>query len=312
MGADREVIPFTTKEAWLEARANDITSTEIAALFGISPYITKYELWHNKKNKSLGSIGENERMKWGTRLQESIAGGIADDNEWLVTPIKDYERLKDLRIGASYDFHFMTKIGKDYDEGILEIKNVDAMAFKDGWLVDGDNVEAPPHIELQVQQQLLVSGRKVAYIGALVGGNRVVLIKRLPDEIIFTSIKEVVETFWHSIENNIEPEPDFKRDAEFIAKLYNKADKDSVIYADQEITDLALLYRHAQQAEKVAGGQKDEYKAKILLKIGRTAQVLSDSFTITASEVAPKHVEAFDKKGFRNFRINFKKDGIND
>ena len=29
---------------------------------------------------------------------------------------------------------------------ILEIKNVDSLAFKEGWIVDGEDVQAPPHI----------------------------------------------------------------------------------------------------------------------------------------------------------------------
>ena len=43
-----ETIPYTTEAAWLAARTHDLTSTEIAALFGCSPYLTKFELWHRK------------------------------------------------------------------------------------------------------------------------------------------------------------------------------------------------------------------------------------------------------------------------
>lgn len=308
----RESITPKDKEHWLKLRMEDITSTESPALFGISPYMTLFELWHTKKNKDLSGIGENERMKWGTRLQKSIAGGIGEDNGWNVEPFEAYVRICDLRIGSSFDYRFLLPGVDDDMSCILEIKNVDSLAFKEGWMIDGDNVEAPPHIELQVQHQLLVSGYETAYIGALVGGNRVVLIKRGVDEQIHESIKAKVKAFWRSIEEGIEPEPDFKRDADFIAKLYGKAEKDSVAYADQEITDLAMLYQHAAAAEKVAENQKKEYKAKILTKIGTTAKIMSDQFTITANEVPPTRVEAFEKKGFRNFKINFKKEAIHE
>lgn len=305
----REVIPFTNEEAWLKERAKDVTSTEVAALFGISPYITKYELWHRKKNQELGQFEPNERMKWGTRLQESIARGIAEDHGWTIREKKEYIRISELRIGSSFDYEIHHN---GWPESLLEIKNVDGLAFKEGWLVDGENVEAPPHIELQVQHQLLIAEYGTAFIGALVGGNKVVLIKREADKEIHEEIKKKVSEFWKSIEDNQEPEPDFKRDADFIARLYGKAEKDSVAYADQEITDLAMLYRHAMEAEKVATAQKKEYKAKILTKIGTTSKVMSDSFTISANEVQPTHVEAFDKPGYRNFRITFKGDKIND
>ena len=41
-----EVITTTSQEHWLEIRKTDVTSTESAALFGMSPYMTHYDLWH--------------------------------------------------------------------------------------------------------------------------------------------------------------------------------------------------------------------------------------------------------------------------
>src|SRR3990167_4888783 len=189
-----QVITPKSKGEWLELRTKDITSTEIGALFGFSPYLTAFELWHRKKEGLVVSIDENERMKWGTRLQDSIANGIAQDNVWKVRRMDEYIRIPSLKIGSSFDFSIECETN-----GLLEIKNVDSLAFKDGWLVDGDNIEAPPHIELQGQHQLLVSGRQYAYIGALVGGNTVKLIRRQVDEAIHAKIKTAAADFWKSI-----------------------------------------------------------------------------------------------------------------
>lgn len=41
---NRETIHHDTEEAWLAARKRDVTSTESAALFGMSPYLTAFEL----------------------------------------------------------------------------------------------------------------------------------------------------------------------------------------------------------------------------------------------------------------------------
>lgn len=60
-----EVIQIESREQWLAARAKDITSTEIAALYGLSPYITEFELFHNKRDGVRTQITENERMTWG-------------------------------------------------------------------------------------------------------------------------------------------------------------------------------------------------------------------------------------------------------
>ena len=161
-----EYFQSLTREEWLERRVDDITSTEISALFGLSPYMTEFELWHNKKNRTVVALEPNDRIKWGTRLEASIAAGIAEDQGWQLSIMSKYMRDTEMWLGSSFDFG----IG---DDGILEIKNVDALQFREKWTVDGDNIEAPPHIEMQLQQQLMITGRKYAYIGALVGGNQV-------------------------------------------------------------------------------------------------------------------------------------------
>ena len=72
-----EIIETRDKEHWLALRSVDVTSTEVSALFGANQYLTKYELWHRKKAGKVVKIEENNFMKWGTRLQDSIAAGIA-------------------------------------------------------------------------------------------------------------------------------------------------------------------------------------------------------------------------------------------
>lgn len=303
-----EIIHPSDEAHWLSLRKQDVTSTEVAALFGISPYITAFELWHRKHDNLDVEFDVNERMKWGTRLQDSIAQGIADDNAWKIRRMTEYIRDPELRAGASFDFEFHS-LGDD--EGILEIKNVDSLAFKDGWLVDGDDVQAPPHIELQVQQQLMLSGRSAAYIGALIGGNRVVLIKREPDREVIQAIRKKIGEFWTSVCEHREPTPDFGRDSDFIARLYAFAEPGSVFNADDRVSKLAFAYKQAAQAVKEATEKKDAAKAEILTLVGSAEKVIGETFTISAGLTGPTRIEAYDRKGFRNFKISWKKEKPN-
>ena len=97
-----EIIPFTTEEAWLQARQRDVTSTESAALFGMSPYVTRYDLWHRKRSGTAPEFKTNDRMKWGNRLEAAIAHGIAEEQGWEIRPMKEYMRDPDARMGSSY------------------------------------------------------------------------------------------------------------------------------------------------------------------------------------------------------------------
>src|SRR3989304_3721530 len=92
------------KEQWLEERTKDITSTDIAALFGISPWTTAYELWYRKKDRLIVEIEENQRMKWGLRLQDAIAAAIAEEQGWHIRRMDEYGRIPELRVGSSFDF----------------------------------------------------------------------------------------------------------------------------------------------------------------------------------------------------------------
>jgi putative phage-type endonuclease len=322
-----ETIHPRDEKHWLELRKQDVTSTETAALFGISPYMTAFELYHRKHDNLNVEFEPNERVKWGSRLQDSIAAGIAEDQKWKIRRMTEYIRDTDLRMGASFDFQFNWGerippnrklsdpplgvpecVGEIIQHvGILEIKNVDSLAFRDGWIVDGENVEAPPHIEIQVQQQLALSGFKVAYIGALIGGNRVVLIKREPDAKVIEAIRHRIKEFWDSVAKGIEPKPDFSRDADFIGTLFSYAEPGRVITADDKISALATQYRRAADEAKAAEEKKDAARAEILTLIGDAEKVIGPWGTISAGLVGPKHVE-YDAKGYRTFRINWKKE----
>lgn len=302
---ERISIKPESEQAWLTLRTQDITSTDAAALFGISPYLTPFELWHRKKAGTVVELEASERMRWGSRLQDAIAAGICKDNNWPEYRRKDeYVRWPVTRMGSSFDF----EIAVNGDMPLLEIKNVDSLAFKEGWLIDGDSVEAPPHIELQVQHQLAVADRKKAYIGALIGGNRVVLIERDRDDQVIAALLARTKQFWDTIDNNIEPEPDFQKDAEFINRLYRYAHPGKVFNADgnELLQTLAVNYKKAADAAKTLQAEKDGYKAQMLTIIGDAAKVIASGFTISCGLIGPAHVE-FDRAGYRDFKVFTKK-----
>lgn len=302
------IIPSDEKH-WLELRKQDVTSTETAALFGISPYMTMFELWHRKHDKIEVAFEVNERMRWGTRLQDSIAAGVAEDQGWTIRRMTEYLRDPELNMGASFDFSIEKATVPDWPKdslGILEVKNVDSLAFKEGWLIDGDDVQAPTHIEVQVQQQLALSGCKIAFIGALIGGNRVVLIKREPDPAVVGAIKGAIKAFWESVANHQAPQPDFAKDSDLIARLYSFAEPGKVFNADERVSKLAFAYKQAGIEEKAAKEKKDASKAEILTIIGDAEKVLGEWGSISAGMIGPCHVE-YDREGYRNFKPSWKK-----
>lgn len=296
----RQTLAPKDKQDWLQMRSRNINSTEVAALFNMSPYVTLFELWHRKKDAVIDTIEETERMRWGTRLESAIAHGVAEDNDWSVEPMKSYTELPDLRLGSSFDFAIMP-------DGILEIKNVDGLAFKNGWEIDEDGtIEAPPHIELQVQTQLLVSDRKYAYIAALVGGNTVALIHREPDEAIQKQIIKKVTEFWASIESGQEPTPDWIKDAEYITGLLQHAEPNKMAQPTPAVDDLVRQYKEATEKEKTAGQEKDALKAQILMYMQDAEKIKGETYSISAG-IVPEAPISYTRKSYRSFRVSYKK-----
>lgn len=297
-----QILDYDSKEEWLNLRMNDVTSTEVSALFGLSPYMTEFELWHNKSNKENILINENERMKWGTRLEEPIARGIAEDQGWEAQEFKKYIRHDKIRAGSSFDFFIKNEEG----EGILEIKNVDWLQFQQKWSVDGDTVEAPYHIELQAQHQLLITGKKFLYIGALVGGNETILIRREPDSDIQDMIEIKVNNFWQSVDSGVEPSPDFDKDYEAVIRMNSYAEPGKIINANESIDELVFEYRTLSEFIKDKEKKRKSIKAEILEKIGDAEKVLGADYSITTGMTGPS-TYTVERKGFRNFRVNKKR-----
>ncbi len=312
---DREIIQPRDESHWLELRKKDITSTQSSALFGLSPYTTYYELFHSLKSGKDLPFKENEFMKWGQRLQDAIAAGVAEDQGWVIRKMTEYIRIPSLRMGSSFDFEIVQNASDpdhlEYEKGILEIKNVFGLQFKEQWLEDDDgNLEAPPHIEMQVQHQLAVSGYSFAYIAALVSGNQVQLIKRERDEKVINAIKQRVAAIYAQVESGVDPEPNFELDASFICSLYGYAEPGKVLDVGQNERVLELVTAD-QKLKSVADGAKsgrEAIKAELITIIGDAEKAVAPGFSISASTVGPTLVAAFERKGHRRCVISMKKE----
>jgi predicted phage-related endonuclease len=90
---NREVYPFTTEEEWLATRAKDYTSTTVSALFGLSPYLTEFEVYHARKSGLRLPFKGNSRMAKGKRLEWAIAEEVGLMLGCEVVQFKDYVRI---------------------------------------------------------------------------------------------------------------------------------------------------------------------------------------------------------------------------
>lgn len=330
MDLNRETITFASEAEWLAERELDLTSTEVAALFGCSPYLTEYELFHRKTGQLAADFSDNDRMKWGRRLEAAIAEGVAEDLGLVVEPYKVYRRITDLRMGSSFDFRIIglrddwkggdetyRDLFRQFGEGLMEVKNVDGLAFRRGW-VAGEDTEAPAHIELQVQHQMETDDTLWAVVAPLINGNTPHPFWRLRDYEVGKAIRAKVAEFWNRVDTGNPPTPNFEEDAQTIALLHVNSNDETVDMTDN--THLAVLcyeYYAAGHDEKEAKKRKDAAKAEILTIIGEAGKVIASGFNISAGTIKENPGTLITdamigqrygaRRSYRNVRINVAK-----
>lgn len=310
---------------WLQLKTEDVSSTEVAALFGISPYSTEFELWHQKTSGEIFELEDNDRMYCGRMLEDTIAKMVCEQLQIEAQPLKTYHRHSTCpKMGSSFDYeikqipfgsglHRMNPNLKG--RGLLEIKNVDSLIYRDEWFDD----EAPPHIEAQVQQQLEVEDLEWALIVALVGGNQMKIILRERDREMGAAICERITRFWEAVDLGMEPKPSFERDAEFIMGMYKDDKGEPVdISDDQELKSLVIAFKTMRDRYNLLEKATTAIKAEVLHMVGNASALVTDDgltvnmkltkttmpTTITQDMVG---TEIGGRSGYRMFRITQRK-----
>lgn len=128
---------------WDEARKGlCITATEIASVLGLSPWASRFTLWHKKAGLPSAPFEASPEMRWGSRFEDDVAAEFAGrhpEHPLLETGTwrhqeRAWQRATPDRLWAN---------------SITEIKTA---ASPDGWGPDGSD-EVPVHYRCQVLWQ---------------------------------------------------------------------------------------------------------------------------------------------------------------
>lgn len=128
---------------WNEARKGlCITATEIAAVVGLSPWTSRFTLWHKKAGLPSAPFEPSPEMKWGVRFEDDVAEEFAErhpEHPLLHTGTwkhreREWQRATPDRL---------------HGDSIVEIKTA---ASPEGWGPDGSD-EFPVHYRCQVLWQ---------------------------------------------------------------------------------------------------------------------------------------------------------------
>lgn len=275
-------IPVSERKQWVGA-------SESAALFGLSPYTTKFELWHMKVgNIPSPDLSTDERVNAGQFMEPSIAAWASHKWHWPILNIKPYRQHPTVdRMGCSLDFETVDGLEP------VEIKNVDNLIFRDGdWEYEGDTIlDAPAHHLVQVQHQLacvpLNRQPERGWLIVCVGGNKLYRME-VPRHVDFIAkLEGEVTQFWKTVAANEAPQPNFDVDANAISLLYGGTGGDFADLRNNErARELCETYLEGLEHEKVGKGVKMVCLAelKTMMKDARGA-LIDDGYSIKASHL---------------------------
>lgn len=196
------MIKCQNRPDWLKLRTHYICSTDLPALFGLTPYKnspTIEQLWHEKKNHIVNDFENSRAMEWGKRFEEPTARGLAEERGWTIEDRRDCFYVDEERgLATTTDFEVVAPI-----PGIFEIKLVNEFFWRSKWVGGSRGFQAPFHVELQVQHQLLVRQMTRAYIGVNVGLCRGMVDVRFPNVVIQREIVRRSAAFRKSLLGDI-------------------------------------------------------------------------------------------------------------
>jgi len=269
-------------------RVNGIGGSEAAAVLGLSPWKTPYQVWCDK----LGLSGEQETtpaMEWGTRLEPVVRQKYADETGRTVSfPVGDeYGHMQ----SVEHPFMLATLDGITDDGRGLEIKTSRSGAE---WGDEGTD-EVPQVYVIQCQHNMIVSGLEVFDIPLLIAGSDFRIYEVPRDEELQALIIEREAAFWKMVEAQTPPEPVNLADA---MKRFATSTEEVVTAMPDAIEAVNTLRTLKQRAQDL---KADEEGARFtILQALREADTLADAEgNVLLTYKQAKDSSRFDPKAFR-------------
>ncbi len=246
-----------------------VSATQVPALFNQSPYCTRWMLYQYFKGNMPLDVEEDVRMSAGKFMEPAILAWAAAQLRLDVVPNSTYVRHAGLRIGCTQDSDV---VDPALGPGVVEAKNVDGWIWRSQWSEE----YAPPHIEIQLQVQMMVKQAAWGCIAALVGGNDLKLYRRLPNIGLQQSIAGAVETFFDDLAADRVPDPlGAAIEVPGILFLYPEVTVGKIITStDLDAGDLAFEYQDLSARRLALEKLEKDAKAK-LLGMAQDAEILN-------------------------------------
>lgn len=301
-------LKFNNEEEWLALRDQHVGGSDVASLFNrwllpdgqvkvlhvyeappegalhiecVSPYKSSFALWQEKVGKLPPSFEETERIQAGTHLEPALASWAQQKwPDWKLRKVRRYIRHHHHEgWGASLDYE---AVEKGYPP--VEFKNVDYLIFRDQWSGEGEDLDPPLHINLQLQSQIGVGAADHGWIVLCVGGNKLQRVRVERHEVTQDRLGEAITMFWEGVRSGVEPT--WLADADTVKRLAVMDPVDDKAPAvdlsdDEAVRRDIRRYLRWQRHSKFVAGQLDGMKVRIGMRMLDRAKAVCPDGSVT-------------------------------
>jgi putative phage-type endonuclease len=247
-------MPITSTQ--LERRKKHIGSSDMAALLGLSPYTTPYDVWADKT----GRLPEDEGNA-ATKAGQYFESGVLEYAEEKLGNIirNQYRSVKDqgIPIAANIDA-LVVQTGEP-----IEAKTVGLLGFSNELWGDSDTDEVPDLVIVQAHVHLLCTEQELCHIAAFIAGRGFVPYRVRRDEEVISVIKETAVKFWNDFVLPDVPPDGSLPTAKVVAKMRRQPNMVATI-------DPALYRRNLRlrAIEKKIKDKAEAAKTELLASLG--------------------------------------------
>lgn len=249
-----------SRNDWLEVRRTGIGGSDAAAAVGLSPYMSQLELWMIKTGRD-GDLPRPDNsdttspVYWGTVLEPIVASAYEQQTGRRVRRVNAVLRHPTVPFMIA---NLDREVVGASDVQILECKtaaNFGARLWRQG---------VPEYVQLQVQHQLAVTGKRAADVAVLLNGQGVEIHRIERDEELICRLIELEARFWHFVATDTPPPADGTESADRALRHLYPHDKGNTIDFTENrrlnnvFRDLIALRSEIDEREKSAAALKQE------------------------------------------------------
>ncbi len=253
---------FMGSTQWLEERRKGIGSSDCAAVLGLSPWKSPYQLYTEKRGEVREWAG-NSQTNWGLLMEPALRQFYSD---FTGRPVRLPEKIM---YHSRFPFMLASLDGFTDDARVVELKTARS---GNKWGEPGTS-EIPEYYLLQVQHQMIVSGFEVADVVVSIAGGSPQLYEVPADKELAEMIIEACAAFWKRVVDG--NPPDAVSFADAIAR-FGKSTSQGAVLASQDDLSFVKDLRAVRTEKTSLEAKEEEIKGNLIISLGDRGDTLVD------------------------------------